>query len=370
MLEYSRFEAGERYQRDLFNFVNHTDTAPTSSSIKPAERELILLRRTVQERLRLGKYQLQQSKRFSPADLAGMDYVLFSSSLNRMHFIDVTIDPAVKWSLPRLRRDCLFQIDLDDDSESVSLTCKRQFLERLLELISTPSLLTMNECWHPTIEGAITPREAATELDNFRTRLRARAEFFRNLARSCPEQAAEHNMSAELIREYWLDIERLKTFAKCEDQRQTDPVILVQQGVFEAWAGAAAGTAIRETITPGSQPFRTRQSTHTAEYEERRDQVVLFVQGKRYKLTNITAAIARATEKVWSTKKMRPELYPRKTYSASGSGQKQSIENLARLIAVTPLSVLLGDTFTIPAPQAPVFKPGSKRFPAGQRRAG
>jgi hypothetical protein len=366
MLEYSRFEAGERYQRDLFNFVTSIDKFPVLSSATSAERELILLRRQVQERFRLGGYELRQSKRFSPADLSGMDYVLFSFALNRLHFIDVTTDPVKKWQLPRLRRDCLFILDIEDDR--VTQTCKRLFLERLLELITTPSLLTMKECWHPTIEGDITPRETVAELDTFRARLSARAHFFRNLARTMPEQAEQHNMSAELIREYWLDIERPKTFAKWEDERQTDPSVLIQQGVFEKWAAAAAPTAVRETCTPGSQNFRVNQVTHTAAFEGGRDQIVLFVNGKRYKLPNITAFIAAITEQVWTTKKMRPDLYPRKTYTLSGLGQIKSIENLTRLIAVTPLSILLGDTFPASAPPQQVFKPGSKRF--RQRKAG
>jgi hypothetical protein len=369
MLEYSKFEAGERFQRDLYNFVIHVDNSLNPDVTKPAERELILLRRKVQERLRLGKYQLKQSKRFSPADLAGMDYVLFSVSLNRLHFIDVTTDPIKKWQMPKLRRDVIFQLEVDED-ETVTLECKRKFLERLLELVTTPSLLTMNECRFPTLEGDISPRAAAAELDDFKVRLKSRVDFFHSLARSRPEQAAEHLANAELIREYMLDIERPKTFAKWEHERQTDPTFLAQQAVLEAWTLNEALNAVRETITPGSQPTRTRQSTHVVEFEERRDQIVLFVQGKRYKLTNITAVMARATHQVWEKRKMRPELYPRKTYTGSIPGLKQSVENLARLIEVTPISVLLGDTFPIPTPQAPVFKPGCKRFPTGQRRAG
>jgi hypothetical protein len=347
MLEYSRFEAGERYQRDLFNFVVNVDKTPLNAAATTAERELILLRRSVQERLRIGGYQLQQSKRFSPADLCGMDYVLFSHSLNRMHFIDVTVDPVKKWQLPRLRRDSLFVIDTED--ETVTQACKRQFLERLLELMSTQSLLTMKDCWHPTIEGDITPRQTVVELENFRERLESRLQFFQTLSRSRPEQAAEHKLSAELIREY--------------------PQVLIQQGVFETWAAAAAPTAVRETCTPGSQNFRTEQSTHQVEFESGRDQIVLFVQGKRYKLTNITSVIATVTERVWETKKYRPDRpdqFQRKNYTKSGLGLIKSVENLARLISVTPLSILLGDTFPVSAPQ--VFKPGSKRF--GQRKAG
>jgi hypothetical protein len=294
-----------------------------------------------------------------------MDYVLFSTLLNRMHFIDVTTDPVKKWQLPRLRRDCLFVMDIEQGT--VTQACKRMFLERLLELMSTPSLLTMKECWHPTIEGDITPREAVAELEAFRTRLKSRVQFFQNLAQSRPEQAAEHKLSADVIREYWVDIDRLKTFAKCEDERQTDPLILIQQSVFEAWAAAASPTAVRETCTPGSQTFRTRQITHSVEFESGRDQIVLFVQGKRYKLTNITAFITKVTEQFWKTKKMRPELFPRKQFTLSGLGLIKSIENLARLISVTPLSILLGETFPVAPPQQ-VFKPGSKRF--GQRKTG
>jgi hypothetical protein len=261
----------------------------------------------------------------------------------------------------------LFVIDTED--ETVTQACKRQFLERLLELMSTQSLLTMKDCWHPTIEGDITPRQTVVELENFRERLESRLQFFQTLSRSRPEQAAEHKLSAELIREYWLDIQRLRTFARWEDERQTDPQVLIQQGVFETWAAAAAPTAVRETCTPGSQNFRTEQSTHQVEFESGRDQIVLFVQGKRYKLTNITSVIATVTERVWETKKYRPDRpdqFQRKNYTKSGLGLIKSVENLARLISVTPLSILLGDTFPVSAPQ--VFKPGSKRF--GQRKAG
>lgn len=363
MLEDSRFDAGERLQRALFCFATHIETAPIPPKTSSETREILLLRRQVQERLRQDDWILKQSGRYSPADLAGMDYVLYSLTLNRFFFIDVTTDVVLKWQLPRLRKMYVFRIELDE-TDAISNATKRLFLEKLLELIEAPVLFPLAECGYPSLDGSLAARDAAADLEGFRARLQTRMRVLRQLATAHPE----HAETAELVQEYWLDLARLCKFAKEEDTRQTDPLHLQQQKVFEAWAGRAAENAVRATIAPpGTFSFAKHVGTHEATFEERRDQIVLHVQGRRFRLGGITTLITQAGVNVWAKKRMNPGLWSQKTYTNSGMGQKQSAENLVRLIETTPLPTLLGATFPLPEPVAKA-KPGSKRFRVASNR--
>ena len=350
MLDAISSECSDHHQRNLFNFTVHVDITQPPANLSTQKLKLLDLRRKVQLRMKELGYVLVESGHYSPADFAGMDYVLVSKLLDRYHFIDVTIDSSLKWQLPALRKMHVFTIGLDDDGAITDQT-RQSFLEKLLELMEGKSFyLPYRQCPFPSLDGEMSAKDKAAALEDFRARLQERIGTLQKVRREDTANADAVGRTIDLIREYWLDLARSTKYTAEEATRQTDPNHLRRQRVFDDWAVKAAERAVRALINEAHYP--PRLGGHSAEYNERRDQIDLLVRGTRFKLEMVSTILVKGAGRAWEKKQMTPQLWKRKHFISSGSGISQAAEFLVRLIESTPLLSLIGEE-SLPLPAKP-----------------
>jgi hypothetical protein len=338
-------DGGVRHQRDLINFVNHVDANAATKATTESSRKLIHLRASIQARMNANEWFLVETARFSAADLAGMDYVLYSRKRRRYHFIDVTTDAAIKWSLPELRRRNLFVIELDEAGDMTDET-RRGFLEYLGAAMGSENYLPLDACEFPSLK-AQNPRETAESIETFRARLQSWMEEMRDQARLHKGRASVLNGTIAVVREYREHLARFAKFANEENVRQTDPDHLRRQAILIAWAFKCVDQAVRMTIQDSAYP--PRLGPHHAEFDERRDQITLCIPGgKLFHLSHVRALVSKSNARVWEKKTMTPELWRRKGIILSEAGQIKCGEYLARLIESVNLEVLVGKPAEVP----------------------
>lgn len=343
-------DGGVRHQRDLINFVNFVDANEVPRALPESTRTLLQLRSRLQARMKLHGWVLVESARFSAADLAGMDYVFYTRKRGKFHFIDVTIDSSIKWSLPELRRRNLFVIELDDQGDMTDET-RRAFLEYLDAAMDSAAFIPLSFCDFPSVEPQ-SPRETAANLERFRSQLQFWLEGLREQAQRCKDRAAALNTTAAAVREYWEHLARFSKFAAEENLRQTDADHLRRQGIFVAWAKKHIDQAVRMAIQDSAYPRRL--GPHTAEFHERRDQIVLDIPGgRRFILSHVRSVVAESNARVWAKKRMTPELWRKKTVILSEVGQIKCGEYLARMMESVDLEFLIGKPSEAPPSPSP-----------------
>lgn len=353
-------EGGVRHQRDLINFVNFIDANEAPRALPESTRILLQLRSRIQARMKLHGWVLVESARFSAADLAGMDYVFYSRKRGKFHFIDVTIDSTIKWSLPELRRRNLFVIELDGDGDMTDET-RRAFLEYLDAAMDSATYIPLSFCEFPSVAPQ-SPRETAANLERFRSQLQSWLEVLREEAFRRKDRAADLNATASAVREYWEHLARFSKFAAEENLRQTDADHLRRQGIFLAWAKKHIDQAVRMAIQDSSYPRRL--GPHTAEFHERRDQIVLDIPGgRRFIISHVRLMVADSNAKVWAKKTMTPELWKKKTVILSEAGQIKCGEYLARMMESVDLEFLIGKHSEAPHSPSPASVSPSKVAP-------
>ena len=340
-------EGGVRHQRDLINFVNYVDAGTPVGSMPENTRKLLQLRTVIQTRMKANDWILVETDRFSAADLAGMDYVFYSRKRRRYHFVDVTIDASIKWSLPELRRRNLFVIELDEEGDMTDDT-RRRFLEYLGAAMVSEDFLPLDACEFPSVR-AQNSRETAESIETFRARLETWMDDMREEARLQKQRASCLNGTIAVMREYREHLTRFAKFASEESIRKTDPEHLRRQAIFSAWATKCVDQAVRMAIQDSAYP--SRLGPHNANFDERRDQITLCIPGgKLFQLSRIRALVAASNGRVWAKKTMTPELWRRKTVILSEAGQLKCGEYLARLMESVNMEVLIGKPSEVPHP--------------------
>ncbi len=335
--------SSDRHQRELFLFATFQERSLRIPSLSKTLQEAVDLRSRVHERMQAGGYVLAESGHYSPADFAGMDYVLFSRRLDRYFFIDVTKDISIKWSLPRLRQLLLFRIETDDEFEITHQT-RINLFNKLLEMMDGKVFsFPLSTCAFPSLDGSLSAGDKAAEIEAFRERLQKRISSLLADKRNGVDDAAVIGDKIDLLRGYHVDLGRSAKYTTEEDRRRTDPEHLRRQRVFQEWAKNASERAVRSVIKDTAYPPSMKVPTHRAVYNENLDQIDLIVKGTRFILPNIHRLLTEGGNRAWVKMTMTKALWVKKTFVSSGAGFKASADYLAQIVEATPLLTLIGE---------------------------
>jgi hypothetical protein len=330
-------DPGDLVAAQLFKWVN-TLAPADMGSVELEMRPVVLKLRFAQHLMRVGGYRLRTSLKYSPADLCGMDQVLVSERLDRYFWLDITVDPVIKRELSTLRKRHVFVADTDSEVKTVTLATRLRFLERLIELMEGPTVLTLSKAPYPGLEFESNAEQLLRSISQFQDQLLSYAQSLRG----------ERELRG-LILEYREDLNNARTLAEEESNRRLSPTFIVQERTLLAHLPAAIRTAWSATIAGKAYPWKPRLGTHGAKLDMRRGQVVVVVNGQHFRLDGVIAAIVACEERVWSERaKRKPVDFEQKRRLNSDAGRKLVAENLVRVIESTPLSTLIGNEDVAP----------------------
>ena len=353
---------GDRLQNELFAFlVGDTYLLDPATIPDPDFREVVALLRQVRGKMAADHWFALLAGKRSAADIAKIDVIIRNDADGRYFVLDFTVNEEMeqKHSSSTLYQQSVVRITTNED-ERVDIETKRAFLEGLLHLMDSPSLLNMQDTPYPSLSADLSWGEKAEELETFIRRLESKAGLMEGIAQQGfgdPEAAR----TAVLLRQYCLDLVRQTKFVKGEHAIATNQDHIDQQVQFMRFCTLTLPRAAKLALTNQSGFEGQRQRTHEALYHERFNQLQLKTPELIFRIPGISglaiAAIYNATSKV---RQQDERLYTRKRMLIAKNG-REVIDILIRLIDRTPVQQVLGPTYPIPEPtNVQKRRPGKK----------
>lgn len=366
---------GIKAQDDLFKWINHKHI-PTGRESSQA-KAILELRAEVQNLMKTNNWELVQTNNNSLADGAGMDYILANKSDGRYFFLDATLDPKIKKSLPELRRENVVPIELDNGvlvpgfenrklSRQPTVDTKVRFLDLLKLRMTQDSPLNLKDTPPPDLSSKLSLEQNIEHLDKFRKSLADKCQYleleanFWNSAKAY-ERARDLRQQANALLEYYQDLSRVETYSRMEDIRVNDPTYRTENTCFQQNATRMASKAIADFLKtnnrlkvwdtePGSTDLLvTDQQRRRFEYDDNNDRISFHDNDgiSRYDLNNVSAIlndVFRAAFINFSPSNAGPDPYvlKRRFLSESSHDRLSVIRTILEGLAQRSTNQLLG----------------------------
>jgi hypothetical protein len=358
----SKTTEGDRIRNELFRFVSEDVIGFDSARALPELQHLMKTRTEVTELMAAAGWRLIQTAKASAADLVGMDFIFINFADDRYFFIDITLDTKCKSGLPYLRAESVFLVSVNED-ERVDVESKQRFLELLFDLMTTESVLSVQETPPPNYTSKLSFLEIAQQLENFRKQLDARVAYLQREI-VLEEASAALSREAEIVHEYSVHLARAMAYARGEHERSSDLSYKVKIEHFSGVARNALFTAVRDYLglDKGQGKLGDTQKTHTAVYDKRLDELNLMVGGQAwFKLYRVSALVDSVVAHVCGKASANgADFFQLKRQLGTDQGRVQVIAAAITIIHSTKIQSLLGPTHVVPQTKTALRKQKKK----------
>jgi hypothetical protein len=352
-------ELADRLPIDLVNFVLGNFHLLDPEQVSPDLQPLVLLHRRFRAAMTAGGWVLRLTGKLSPADYSKIDCAWINTLDGRWFPIDFTVDEATKHqqSSITLCSMYVFKIDTNEDDRP-DVDTKIRFIEMLLELKDSTSLLNLKDTHYPSPRTDLTWAEKAAELEDFAGRLEAKATVF--------ETGGLYDLiyspkDGKLLREWSADVRTKLRYARREHEAETNQNLVDQKEHFKIFCARMMPQAARRCLNASELNSGQSQTTHSARYEAKRD-ALLFRIGELYiVLENMTTGAMVALNQLGGTPKANDvDFYARKRRLKANCG-RDVVEVLVSIINSTPAQKVVGSSFPVPAEPKSAKQKGGKR---------
>jgi hypothetical protein len=352
-------DLADRLPKDLVDFVLGNFHLLDPEQVSPDLRPLVLSHRRLRAAMASGAWVLRLTGKLSPADYSKIDCAWVNLLDGRWFPIDFTVNEAIKHqqSSIALCSMYVFKIDSNEDDRP-DVDTKIRFIDMLLELMGSTSLLNMDDTFYPSPRTDLTWAEKAVELEGFAGRLEAKAKVYET---SEPEDLLYSPRDAQLLREWSADIRTKLRYARREHEAETNLNLVDQKEQFKLFCARVMPQAARRCLNASELNSGQSQTTHSARYEARRD-ALMFRIGELYiVLENMSTCALEALDKVSGNPKANDvDFYARKRRLKANSG-RDVVEVLVKIINSTPAQKVVGSSFPAPAEPKPAKQKGGKK---------
>jgi hypothetical protein len=349
----------DRLPKDLVDFVLGNFHLLDPEQVSPDLRPLVLSHRRFRAATTGGSWVLRLTGKNSPADNAKIDCVWVNTADGRWFPIDFTVDESKKHlqSSITLCTMYVFKIDTNEDDRP-DVDTKIRFMEMLLELMDSISLLNMKDTHYPSPRTDMTWAERVVEEEAFINRLNAKATLFET---SDADDLLYSPADAKLLREWSAELSTKLRYTRREHEAETNQNLVDQKEQFKIFCSRMLPQAARRCLNASELDCGQSQTTHSARYEANRD-VLLFRIGELYiVLENMSARALDALNQVGGKPKANDvDFYTRKRRLKANCG-RDVLEVLVRIINSTPAQKVVGSSFPAPAEPKPAKQKGGKK---------